>query len=236
MEPQTFYEARPTAASRGAGVAARRGGGGSADPVRLRLQLRSADRRARRISARRAGPRRRARILGLCREAKRRRGSRRRELPRAGHRRHFYFGIADGDKARFMHFRRCDARLNALGGRKTASAYDAIGAAQVAKASFSGHAAAPPPRRTGRGLADGLAPRARQRGRRNLHAHLSAPRRPQRRQAALAGRARSRWSGSAAARPGFASSRTTIRPTPSSPPPECGRSRPRSRAPLRPKA
>jgi hypothetical protein len=54
------------------------------------------------------------------------------------HRRHFYFGIADGDKARFMHFRRCDARLNALGGRKTASAYDAIGAAQVAKASFSG--------------------------------------------------------------------------------------------------
>jgi hypothetical protein len=54
------------------------------------------------------------------------------------HRRHFYFGIADGEKARFMHFRRCDARLNALGGRKTASAYDAIGAAQVAKASFSG--------------------------------------------------------------------------------------------------
>jgi hypothetical protein len=37
-----------------------------------------------------------------------------------------------------MHFRRCDARLNAQGGRKTASAYDAIGAAQVAKASFSG--------------------------------------------------------------------------------------------------
>lgn len=54
------------------------------------------------------------------------------------HRRHFYFGIADGEKARFMHFRRCDARLNALGGRKTASAYDAIGAAQVAKASFAG--------------------------------------------------------------------------------------------------
>ena len=54
------------------------------------------------------------------------------------HRRHFYFGIADGVKAGFMHFRRCDARLNAQGGRKTASAYDAIGAAQVAKASFSG--------------------------------------------------------------------------------------------------
>lgn len=54
------------------------------------------------------------------------------------HRRHFYFGAADGTKADFMHFRQCDARLNAQGGRKTASAYDAIGAAQVAKASFSG--------------------------------------------------------------------------------------------------
>jgi hypothetical protein len=54
------------------------------------------------------------------------------------HRKHFYFGIADGVKARFMHFRQCDARLNAQGGRKTASAYDAIGAAQVAKASFAG--------------------------------------------------------------------------------------------------
>ena len=54
------------------------------------------------------------------------------------HRRHFYFGAADGVKGRFMHFRQCDARLNAQGGRKTASAYDAIGAAQVAKASFSG--------------------------------------------------------------------------------------------------
>lgn len=54
------------------------------------------------------------------------------------HRRHFYFGAADGTKADFVRFRQCDARLNAQGGRKTASAYDAIGAAQVAKASFSG--------------------------------------------------------------------------------------------------
>lgn len=54
------------------------------------------------------------------------------------HRRHFYFGIADGVKAGFMHFRQCDQQLNLQGGRKTASAYDAIGAAQVAKASFSG--------------------------------------------------------------------------------------------------
>lgn len=54
------------------------------------------------------------------------------------HRRHFYFGIADGAKVDFVRFRQCDAQLNAQGGRKTASAYDAIGAAQVAKASFSG--------------------------------------------------------------------------------------------------
>jgi hypothetical protein len=54
------------------------------------------------------------------------------------HRKHFYFGIADGVKAHFVRFRQCDARLNAQGGRKTASAYDAIGAAQVAKASFAG--------------------------------------------------------------------------------------------------
>ena len=54
------------------------------------------------------------------------------------HRRHFYFGLADGVKADFVRFRICDAHLNAQGGRKTASAYDAIGAAQVAKASFSG--------------------------------------------------------------------------------------------------
>ena len=54
------------------------------------------------------------------------------------HRPHFYFGIADGVKADFVRFRQCDARLNQQGGRKTASAYDAIGAAQVAKASFSG--------------------------------------------------------------------------------------------------
>ena len=54
------------------------------------------------------------------------------------HRPHFYFGSADGVKADFVRFRQCDAQLNAQGGRKTASAYDAIGAAQVAKASFSG--------------------------------------------------------------------------------------------------
>jgi hypothetical protein len=54
------------------------------------------------------------------------------------HRRHFYFGSADGVKSHFMRFRQCDQQLNRQGGRKTASAFDAIGAAQVAKASFSG--------------------------------------------------------------------------------------------------
>ena len=54
------------------------------------------------------------------------------------HRRHFYFGIADGLKSDFVRFRTCDRKLNAQGGRKSASAYDAIGAAQVAKASFAG--------------------------------------------------------------------------------------------------
>ena len=76
-----------------------------------------------------------------------------------------------------MRFRQCDARLNAQGGRKTASAYDAIGAAQVAKASFSGM-------RLLHRLDGKVAiwpmdplPGTRQRGGRNLHPHLSAPRR-----------------------------------------------------------
>ncbi|MDH7971244.1 hypothetical protein QH494_03540 [Sphingomonas sp. AR_OL41] len=51
---------------------------------------------------------------------------------------HFYLGAADGPKARFMHFRRCEARYNAQGGGKPSTVYDAIGAAQVAKASFAG--------------------------------------------------------------------------------------------------
>lgn len=54
------------------------------------------------------------------------------------HRRHFYFGAADGAKADFMHHRVCEARYNAGGGGKPSTVYDAIGAAQVAKASFAG--------------------------------------------------------------------------------------------------
>lgn len=54
------------------------------------------------------------------------------------HRRHFYFGKADGRKSDYMHLRMCEARYNAGGGGKPSTVYDAIGAAQVAKASFAG--------------------------------------------------------------------------------------------------
>jgi hypothetical protein len=52
--------------------------------------------------------------------------------------RHFYLGAADGPKAGFIHFRRCEQHFNASGGGKVTTVYDAIGAAQVAKASFAG--------------------------------------------------------------------------------------------------
>ncbi len=52
--------------------------------------------------------------------------------------RHFYLGAADGPKASFLHFRACEALFNARGGGKPSTVYDAIGAAQVAKASFAG--------------------------------------------------------------------------------------------------
>ncbi len=54
------------------------------------------------------------------------------------HRPHFYFGAADGRKADYMHPRVCEAAFNAGGGGKASTIFDAIGAAQVAKASFSG--------------------------------------------------------------------------------------------------
>lgn len=54
------------------------------------------------------------------------------------HRRHFYFGAADGPKRDFLHHRVCEAAFNAGGGGKASTVYDAIGAAQVAKASFAG--------------------------------------------------------------------------------------------------
>ncbi|MBX3562410.1 MAG: hypothetical protein KF780_11435 [Sphingomonas sp.] len=54
------------------------------------------------------------------------------------HRRHFYFGAADGPKRDFLHHRVCETIFNASGGGKASTVYDAIGAAQVAKASFAG--------------------------------------------------------------------------------------------------
>jgi hypothetical protein len=56
----------------------------------------------------------------------------------ARHRRHFYFGAADGPKRDFLHHRVCEDAFNARGGGKASTVYDAIGAAQVAKASFAG--------------------------------------------------------------------------------------------------
>ena len=54
------------------------------------------------------------------------------------HRRHFYFGAADGVKRDFLHHRVCEQAFNAMGGGKASTLYDAIGASQVAKASFAG--------------------------------------------------------------------------------------------------
>ena len=54
------------------------------------------------------------------------------------HRPHFYFGAADGVKADFLHHRVCEHAFNATGGGKASTLYDAVGAAQVAKASYAG--------------------------------------------------------------------------------------------------
>lgn len=51
---------------------------------------------------------------------------------------HFYLGAADGAKGDFVYFRRCEIQCNLSGVVKASSVYDAIGAAQVAKASFAG--------------------------------------------------------------------------------------------------
>lgn len=49
---------------------------------------------------------------------------------------HFYFGAADGAKRDFLHWRQCE--IDETGGTKPSTVFDAIGAAQVAKASFAG--------------------------------------------------------------------------------------------------
>lgn len=53
------------------------------------------------------------------------------------HRPHFYFGVADGVKADFLHWRQCEL-LSKNSSGKTSTVFDAIGASQVAKASFAG--------------------------------------------------------------------------------------------------
>ncbi|MEH3037498.1 MAG: hypothetical protein PGN23_13590 [Sphingomonas adhaesiva] len=50
--------------------------------------------------------------------------------------RHFYMGAADGAKRDFLHWRACEVAGD--GSTKPSTVYDAIGAAQVAKASFAG--------------------------------------------------------------------------------------------------
>lgn len=50
--------------------------------------------------------------------------------------RHFYLGAADGTKADFLHWRTCEAYPD--GDQKPSTVFDAIGASQVAKASFAG--------------------------------------------------------------------------------------------------
>ena len=50
--------------------------------------------------------------------------------------RHFYLGAADGSKRDFLHWRVCEVASD--GSTKPSTVYDAIGAAQVAKASFAG--------------------------------------------------------------------------------------------------
>jgi len=53
------------------------------------------------------------------------------------HRRHFYLGAADGAKADYLFWRQCEL-LNKGSSGKASTVYDAIGASQVAKASFAG--------------------------------------------------------------------------------------------------
>lgn len=51
---------------------------------------------------------------------------------------HFWLGAADGPKQAFLHWRACEQAFNAMGGGKASTVFDCVGAAQVAKASFSG--------------------------------------------------------------------------------------------------
>jgi hypothetical protein len=56
----------------------------------------------------------------------------------ARHQPHFYTGKACGPKSAFLQLRHCEQVFNAAKGGKPSSIFDCVGAAQVAKASFSG--------------------------------------------------------------------------------------------------
>lgn len=51
---------------------------------------------------------------------------------------HFWMGAADGAKTDFLRSRACERQFNQAGGGKASTVFDCVGAAQVAKASFSG--------------------------------------------------------------------------------------------------
>ncbi|WP_448582124.1 hypothetical protein [Thermaurantiacus sp.] len=51
---------------------------------------------------------------------------------------HFWMGAQDGAKRDYLRWRVCEAAFNAGGGGKASSVFDCVGAAQVARASFSG--------------------------------------------------------------------------------------------------
>lgn len=59
-------------------------------------------------------------------------------VERGPHRAEFYLGKADGVKSHYMRLRACEQAFNAQGGGKPSSIFDAMGAAQVCKASFAG--------------------------------------------------------------------------------------------------
>jgi hypothetical protein len=51
---------------------------------------------------------------------------------------HFWMGAADGPKAGYLRWRVCEQAYNVCGGGKASTVFDCVGAAQVARASFSG--------------------------------------------------------------------------------------------------
>src|SRR3546814_9028328 len=105
----------------GAGLAARTGGGWRTLADRNGFQLRAAANGARMLSAGRGRAGRCAGLLGLCRRRCADDDLGAASFLEEHHRRHFYFGAADGKKADFMHFRQCELAFNANGGGKAST-------------------------------------------------------------------------------------------------------------------